>query len=140
MHTRASAYALALHDGCVLLTQLAPYCTNGGHWTLPGGGIDHGEQPEETVRREAFEETSLTAKNLEILLARTYSETSERGKFLAVQIVYQAEMRGKPSVHEVGGSTAAVAWIPLADVGDLPTVSVVDAALAEARALHLLDP
>lgn len=35
MRTRVSAYALAIHDGHVLLTQLASFCTNGGHWTLP---------------------------------------------------------------------------------------------------------
>ncbi|MFK7930181.1 MAG: NUDIX domain-containing protein [Myxococcota bacterium] len=131
MHTRASAYALAIHNDCVLLTQLAAYCRNGGHWTLPGGGIDHGEQPHETVVREAVEETSLHAKDLALLHARTFSETGgSGGDFLAVQIVYSATMVGPPSVQEVGGSTAAVAWVPLSEVAALPTVSLVGAALA----------
>lgn len=139
MHTRASAYAFAIHDGRVLLTQLAERCNNAGHWTLPGGGIDHGEQPVETVRREAVEETSLPAENLEIFLSRTYSETSDRGKYLAVQIVYKADMQGAPRVVEQGGSTAAAAWHALEDVADLPTVSLVDAALEEARSRGLVE-
>ena len=125
MRTRASAYALAIHDGNILLTQLAPYCFHAGHWTLPGGGIDHGEQPHETVLREAWEETGLVASELRLFHARTFSETSDKGDFLAVQIVYEALLRGEPRVVEVGGSTAAVRWVPLVDVPSLPTVSLV---------------
>lgn len=130
MHTRASAYALAVNNGHILLTQLADYCTNAGHWTLPGGGIDHGEQPEQTVHREALEETGLPASNLELFHARTFSEHTKRGEFLAVQIVYRATIEGDPTVQEQGGSTADVAWVPLADVAALPTVSLVDAVVA----------
>ena len=129
MRTRASAYALAIHDGHILLTQLAEYCTNGGHWSLPGGGIDHGEQPVETVVREAFEETGLHATDVSMFHARTYSETGKRGDFLAVQLIYTATLRGEPSVQEVGGSTADVRWVPLCELHGLPTLSLVDAAL-----------
>jgi 8-oxo-dGTP diphosphatase len=30
---------------------------DGGKWMLPGGGVEHGEHPEETVVRELREET-----------------------------------------------------------------------------------
>lgn len=136
MYTRASAYALAVHDGHVLLTQLAAYCTRPGHWSLPGGGIDHGEQPEEAVVREAMEETGLDALDLRPLCAHTYSETSEkRGDFMAVQIVYLARMEGTPQVLEVGGSTADARWVPLEALAELPTVPIVDLAMDAWRAL-----
>jgi 8-oxo-dGTP diphosphatase len=130
MHTRVSAYAFAIHDGHVLLTQLAAYCFNAGHWTLPGGGIDHGEQPMEAVVREAREETSLEATQLELLHARAFSEVTKRGPFMGVQLVYRATMRGDPRVIEVGGSTAAARWVPLHEVASLPTVAMVDDVLS----------
>lgn len=134
MNTRASAYALAVNDGKVLLTQLAGFCTNPGHWSLPGGGIDHGEQPHEAVRREVWEESGLRTGELSLLTARTYSEDGRRGPFLGVQIIYQAKLSGAPRVVEVGGSTAAVAWVPLEDLADLPVLPLVRAALdASAR-------
>jgi len=33
-----------------------------GKWTLPGGGIDKGESPEDGARRELFEEAKIKAK------------------------------------------------------------------------------
>lgn len=126
MKTRVSVYALALHEDRVLLTQLAPYCTRGGSWTLPGGGIDHGEQPVEALVREVYEETGLAATDPELLHAMSYSETTDRGLYMAVQLVYRVPLRGTPRVVEVGGSTADVAWVPLAAVHERPVVPLVE--------------
>ncbi|MFT4979458.1 MAG: 8-oxo-dGTP diphosphatase [Myxococcota bacterium] len=132
MRTRVSIYALAVHDERVLLTQLAPHCYNGGHWTLPGGGMDHGELPEATVVREAYEETGLTASRLELLHVHSFSESREgKEPFLAVQIIYRAILRGEPKVLEVGGSTAAAAWVPLSKLAEMPQVPLVAAALKQ---------
>jgi 8-oxo-dGTP pyrophosphatase MutT (NUDIX family) len=35
-------------------------------WAIPGGGVEAGESPEETARREVLEETGLTLSNLEL--------------------------------------------------------------------------
>lgn len=129
MRVRVSAYALAVQDGHVLLTQLAEKCTRGGSWTLPGGGMDHGEQPIETLLREVYEETGLHAAEPELLHAGSYSETTH-GPYMAVQLVYRVQMAGVPQVLEEGGSTADVAWVPLAHVATLTTVPFVNRVLA----------
>jgi 8-oxo-dGTP diphosphatase len=48
---RVAAYAVCIRDGQILL---ARWVARDGakRWTLPGGGMDHGEHPVETVVRE----------------------------------------------------------------------------------------
>jgi len=40
-------------------------------WDVPGGFLEYGEQPAETVERELFEETGLALENIEMIRART---------------------------------------------------------------------
>lgn len=124
MKTRVSTYAFAINDGHLLMTQLAPYCYRAGHWTLPGGGMDHGEQPLESLHREVYEETGLKAHAPELIHASSYSE-SDRGLFMAVQLLYKATIQGEPKVLEEGGSTAAVRWVPFSELPTLPIVPFV---------------
>jgi len=130
MKTRVSAYGLVIQDEHILLTQLADYCYRPGHWTLPGGGMDFGELPEQTLAREFFEETGLRAEELELFHVHAFSE-NDRSPFMGVQIVYRAQASGVPSVQEVGGSTAAVAWVPLDELHTMPRVPGLDVVLAK---------
>lgn len=131
MKTRVSAYGLAIQDGHILLTQLAAHCYRPGHWTLPGGGMDHGELPEQTLEREFREETGLEVESHELFHVHAFSE-DVRGPYLGVQIVYRVAASGTPQVLEVGGSTAAVAWVPLDALAALPRVPVLDVVLDKA--------
>lgn len=128
MKTRVSTYGLVIADERILLTQLADFCYRPRHWTLPGGGMKHGELPEETLAREFREETSLEAKDLELFHVHAFSE-NERGPFMGVQIVYRVSAEGEPKVLEVGGSTADVAWVPLKELGRLDRVPGLDVIL-----------
>ncbi len=38
-----------------------------GHWELPGGRLEFGESPEQTLKREVFEETKLTFEPIRLL-------------------------------------------------------------------------
>ena len=56
---RVAAYALILRDDRILLTRLASRISADEKWHLPGGGVDHGENPRDALVREIREETGL---------------------------------------------------------------------------------
>ena len=68
---RVAAYAVILREGRILLSRLSSSISTEEMWTLPGGGLDHGEDPREAVVREVYEETGLHAEVGET--ARVYS-------------------------------------------------------------------
>src|SRR5436190_4640662 len=136
---RLAAYAVIVRGDRILLTRLAERVTKHELWTLPGGGVDHGEDPRAAVVREVYEETGLRADVGEIahVFSMHLSDTWRRGRRVdahSVRIVYDGWVASdaQPRVIEIDGSTADAAWQPLADVmdGTLPTVGLVTEALA----------
>lgn len=55
-------------------------------WVLPGGGIDHGESPEEAVLREIYEET-----NLHVKIVRKCGQYYPINAWAALTHVYECE-------------------------------------------------
>ena len=121
---RVAAYALILRDDQILLTRLARKVSADEKWHLPGGGLDHGEDPRDALVREIREETGLEAEVGDT--AHVYSahlpsmwRQGRRWDYQALRIVYDAWVPAdapEPRVVEVDGSTVAVAWHPVADV------------------------
>jgi 8-oxo-dGTP diphosphatase len=119
---RLGAYALAHRDADVLLTRNSVRGPRPGTWTLPGGGVDHGESPAAAVAREVHEETGLTATVGQLLGVHDehFTGTAPDGReedFHGVQLVYATTVAaGEAAVREIDGTTDAVAWVPVADV------------------------
>ncbi|WP_310528054.1 NUDIX domain-containing protein [Nocardioides sp.] len=141
---RVAAYAVIMRvtsEPEVLLCRLAPRISRSELWTLPGGGLDHGENPRDALLREIAEETGLSASIGDT--AHVYSAHLPRASrdgvmtdFHALRIVYDAWVPSDaptPRVIEIGGSTVEAAWHPLARVldGTLPVVAMVGEALAD---------
>jgi hypothetical protein len=59
VNIRYAAHAICLDAGSVLLTQFGDGDVNPGSWTLPGGGLDWREPPDQGVLRKLYEETGL---------------------------------------------------------------------------------
>ena len=140
---RVAAYAVIVRDGSILLSRLAPHVSRTELWTLPGGGIDHGEDPRDAVVREVYEETGLevrigdTAHTFSLHLPDTWRH-GHRVDAHSLRIVYDGWVpldSPEPRVVEIDGSTIDAAWKPLAGVLDetVPTVSLVREALAAYR-------
>ena len=137
---RVAAYALVVRNGNVLLTRNSARGPHPGTWTLPGGGIDHGEDPRTSVVREVREETGLACTPGEVLdVTSTHFEgtapSGRREDFHALQIVFEAAVEGgEPTVLEAGGTTDAASWVPLAGLGeDREVRDLVRTALAARR-------
>jgi ADP-ribose pyrophosphatase YjhB (NUDIX family) len=90
---RVAAYGLLVADDKVLLVKGAAESDVPGRWFLPGGGVEHGEEPTETVRREFVEETGLDVNVGELLgVWSEMIEASVRGvEVHSVSIVYEIE-------------------------------------------------
>lgn len=121
---RVAAYVLCLRDDAVLLSRLAPGTPRPGLWSLPGGGLDHGEDPRTGARREAHEETGLDVVVGEVLdVGSTHFTGRAPGgpteDYHGISIVFRGACDDgrEPRVVEVGGTSDAAAWVPLADVG-----------------------
>jgi len=126
----------------ILLSRLSEIVTSDEVWSLPGGGLDHGEDPRAAVVREVREETGLEAMVGET--ARVFSHHARRtwrGRPVdahALRIVYDGWVAAdapEPQTVEVGGTTSEAAWKPLSAVldGTVPTVPLVRDALAVHR-------
>lgn len=140
---RVTASALVLRgEGSsaeVLLTRISDRGAHPGRWTLPGGGVDHGEIPTATVARELAEETGLAGEVGALLTVADshFHGTAPSGRhedYHAVQLVFAVTVapEGEPQVVEQGGTTDAAAWVPVADVetGAVEVADLVKAALA----------
>jgi ADP-ribose pyrophosphatase YjhB (NUDIX family) len=128
--------------GRVLLTLIADGYPGAGRWHLPGGGTDHGEQPESAFLRELAEESDQVGRVtglLDVSHRRNPAALGPEGypiDFHSVRVLYRAvvDLPTEPTVTEAaGGSTARAAWLPLADAARLPLTDVADHALGWLR-------
>ncbi|MCX5259183.1 NUDIX hydrolase [Streptomyces canus] len=126
---RVAAYAMCVRDGQILLARWI----DGGRpeWTLPGGGMEHGEDPHDTVLREVEEETGhlvevtglLGVRSRRVPLRRRFGRTVDHH---GVGLVYEARITGGELRFEVGGSTDMAQWHDLDAVPGLNRVPLVD--------------
>jgi 8-oxo-dGTP diphosphatase len=131
MSFRLASYAVCVESERVLLVRHVS-----GDWTLPGGKVEHAEDPIDTVIREVLEETGceglverLLGVDSRVIPAaeRTIAGGPEHhnvGVFYRVRLI-QGELRPEPN-----GDTLDVSWKPISKVKELRRSSLVDVGLA----------
>jgi 8-oxo-dGTP pyrophosphatase MutT (NUDIX family) len=116
---KPSAATFVLHNGTVLLTRRS----DNGNWTMPSGAHDPGESLSTTAARETLEETGITVRPTGVV--GIYSDprhvihyTSNDEVRQEFTVVYRADyVSGEPTPS---AETSEVAWIPVADIAQLP--------------------
>jgi 8-oxo-dGTP diphosphatase len=137
---RLAAYAVAIENGQVLL---AHYVSPAGEtsWTLPGGKVEHGEDPFDTVIREVAEEAGCDAVAERLLGVDSrvipVAELRMPGPVTHhnVGIFYQVRITGGQLRPEPNGETAESVWTPIPAVAHLRRSSLVDIGLSLAQTL-----
>ncbi|WP_300343504.1 NUDIX domain-containing protein [Nesterenkonia sp.] len=134
MDIRIAAYAVITDEAGRML--LPHWRAEGiGGWTLPGGGLDPGEDPADAVVREVFEESGYRCRVVELLGIdnlvipghRRLGSSGRQGVALQnLRILYRAEVTGGSLRVEQDGSTDDVGWFTADEIEDLHRVSLVD--------------
>ena len=119
---RIAAYGLCRDDeGRVLLVRATGGAASAGRWLLPGGGVNHGEDPEDTVRREVEEETGLDVRvaGLVGVLDRVTRDADGRVRYHWVLVDYLAYPQSNDTIT-AGSDAAEVRWVTIDEVERLP--------------------
>jgi 8-oxo-dGTP diphosphatase len=128
---RVAAYAICLRDGQVLLARYIEHLP--AVWTLPGGRVEHGEDPADAVLRELTEETGYAGRPVRLLgissaryeFPRDYGVEDQH----QLRIMYEVDLVGGELRNEVGGTTDLACWFPLSEVAGLERAGLVDVGL-----------
>jgi 8-oxo-dGTP diphosphatase len=109
------ACALIDPDGRVLLGQRPPGKAMGGLWEFPGGKVDSGETPEETLIRELREELGIVAREA-CLAPFTFASYAYPEFHLLMPLYLCRRWDGIPQPLE----HAAIKWVRPADMARYP--------------------
>ncbi len=133
--SRIAAYGLCVQEGQVLLARWAPHSQALARWTLPGGKVEHGEDPYDTVVREFAEETGLDVVVEKLLgvdsrIIPSHKRLDHGPALSAIGVYYQVRAAGGQLRPEPDGSTGMPSWVEVDTVPSLVRASLVDIGLA----------
>jgi ADP-ribose pyrophosphatase YjhB (NUDIX family) len=100
-------------------------------WSLPGGAVDHGEDPNHTVVRETAAETGLSVavSGLDDVLADMRALPDRGITIHTDRLIYRVSVRGGTLTDRVGRPTDLARWFTLAEARELPLRSFTARAL-----------
>lgn len=106
----------------VLLVRASPASGTPGVWSLPGGAVDHGESPFDTVVRETAAETGLSVAvtGLSDVLADMRALPTRGLTIHTDRLIYAVSIRGGAVRDRIGQPTDLARWVTIAEMARLP--------------------
>ena len=133
-HTSVRSYGVLIDDGRVALGRSSNPRHTPPLWWLPGGGIDFGEAPEDTLVREFHEETGLLVRNPQLMDVTSDVRRRDNGdRIHTVRILFTVELAGGELRHEVHGTTDHASWFALGELDEMNIADYARAAIASAQ-------
>ena len=129
-----AAYGVCVEDGRVLLARYVSPSGEGTWWTLPGGKVEHTEDPYDAVIRELDEETGLTGVVESLLGVDSRVIPAHEAVHGVVHqnvgVFYAVRVTGGVIRPETNGETAESVWTPVGEISALHRSVVVDVGVA----------
>jgi 8-oxo-dGTP diphosphatase len=131
-----AAYGVAVRGGCILLARASRTSDFPGEWSLPGGGVDHGEHPQQTVVREFLEETGLAVSvDSDCAVFSDVRDIPSKGiRLHHVRFCYQVSVVAGTLRNEPEGSTDLAQWLVFDEALRLTPIAPFVTAAIEAAA------
>ncbi len=129
---RIAAYAICVDAATrLLLVRASTGSGTPGVWSLPGGAVDHGENPHDTVVRETAAETGLSVAvvGLHDVLADLRALPGRGVTIHTDRLIYQVTVRGGALRDRVGQPTDLARWFTREEAAALPLRPFTAAAL-----------
>jgi len=109
--TRVAAYGLVVQDQKLLLCRISSELPKWqGYWTLPGGGVEFGEAPQDAMVREVQEETGMLVSPQTILAINSLHDRQSVPEIHGIRIIYCAIVVGGELTNEKAGTTDLARW------------------------------
>jgi ADP-ribose pyrophosphatase YjhB (NUDIX family) len=123
---RATARAIVVVDQKLLVFERWRRTFSGKtlhYYSIPGGGIDHGETPEEAVVREMREEMSVKVQPVKLLARQIASKRHNYHHYFLCEIIEGVPIFNTNSeeghLASIGVSRYKVAWLPIAEAAQV---------------------
>jgi 8-oxo-dGTP diphosphatase len=111
---RLGVYGICVEDDRILMVRASNLTEVPGRWFLPGGGVDHGEHPEESLAREFREETGLSVHVGRFLgVLSDVRKRANGAMHHTIRLIYSVDYFDGVLKSELIGSSDLAQWIEI---------------------------